>query len=877
VQIAYALISQIADKSVSDVTAANDFIIRKTGVTLKDAKIFGDLIVAQGVGNGDVTLENVKVTGKLIAYGGGQNSIHITGNTEIRQVVLAKPESAGSQPVSLKVESAASIITDVTVESGNADIQGKVETLTVAPEAAKSTVTVTNATITEITISAPDAVVALEGASVISTVTVTETATTAVVEVQGTTTVTTVTTTAVSTTVTVSKEAAIETTEVKADGAKVGGEGYVATITVATTVTTTTEVTTAGTKVENSSAAPVVNESGSTVAAANTETQTPAEAAPTETAPASQPPVIPPQAPPQTTPTPPTSRTVHSYDELIQALADGIRNIYADDPASVQGAYDSRKFESTADVTIPVGTQLTIDHAAFVVWPEHKFTINGTVNLVTDKWVPMFIYQNTDVALNAANITKTGKKLPEAGYGDHLFVPYVFANVKTLADAISFGYLNANNAVEQILVQNTANVLSSNLTIPAGKFLSFEPKITKTPNGSIPDYSNPDNAGLTINAGVTLTVSGTLNIPSTRLTNNGTITLPNAEWYEGGKVLLSGNPADPNDLLSGTGKINGFDNAVIPKISDGTITLFNAGGLVSMFGPDGVTVTLKGNNTLAQGVNWNVEGTLIVPTGTTLTIEKGASLWVNHNLELQGTGAIVGGYTTLDENGSARVEFAGESGASLTVGSNAKGLVAASPFTKYTFYYWNGAAWVEPFQSKYSDHWAIDAMNWLNDLTWRLFLISNPAANLTRGELVDVLYMYEKNGGDETDTSDLAKTWATTAQGEGANSITLVTGDGNNYNWTGTVDRGTAVAILAKYAQLRGWDVTPGANAPAFTDVPEANWNYAAVQWAAENGIVNGTGDGTFNPTGLLTHAQLAALISNFDVWAIIQWEAQQG
>jgi hypothetical protein len=46
-------------------------MINVPGVTLKDIKITGDLIIGDGVGNGDVTLDGVTVTGRTIIRGGG--------------------------------------------------------------------------------------------------------------------------------------------------------------------------------------------------------------------------------------------------------------------------------------------------------------------------------------------------------------------------------------------------------------------------------------------------------------------------------------------------------------------------------------------------------------------------------------------------------------------------------------------------------------------------------------------------------------------------------------------------------------------------------------------------------------------------------------
>ena len=50
----------------------------------------------------------------------------------------------------------------------------------------------------------------------------------------------------------------------------------------------------------------------------------------------------------------------------------------------------------------------------------------------------------------------------------------------------------------------------------------------------------------------------------------------------------------------------------------------------------------------------------------------------------------------------------------------------------------------------------------------------------------------------------------------------------------------------------------------AFTDVPTSKWYTAAVGWAAENGIVQGYGDGTFGQNKPLTREQLATILCRY-------------
>ena len=65
-------------------------VIKVQDVVIKNATINGNLIIAEGVGSGDVTLDGVTVKGKLLVRGGGENSIHIEGNSKIESIKIEK-------------------------------------------------------------------------------------------------------------------------------------------------------------------------------------------------------------------------------------------------------------------------------------------------------------------------------------------------------------------------------------------------------------------------------------------------------------------------------------------------------------------------------------------------------------------------------------------------------------------------------------------------------------------------------------------------------------------------------------------------------------------------------------------------------------------
>ena len=76
----------------------------------------------------------------------------------------------------------------------------------------------------------------------------------------------------------------------------------------------------------------------------------------------------------------------------------------------------------------------------------------------------------------------------------------------------------------------------------------------------------------------------------------------------------------------------------------------------------------------------------------------------------------------------------------------------------------------------------------------------------------------------------------------------------------GTVTRAQLVTILYRVAGSPEAEYTG-----TFADVKDEKWYTYAVEWAAENGIVNGTAPGVFNPDGAITREQIAAILYRYE------------
>jgi len=53
----------------------------------------------------------------------------------------------------------------------------------------------------------------------------------------------------------------------------------------------------------------------------------------------------------------------------------------------------------------------------------------------------------------------------------------------------------------------------------------------------------------------------------------------------------------------------------------------------------------------------------------------------------------------------------------------------------------------------------------------------------------------------------------------------------------------------------------------SFPDIKESDWYYTPVIWAAENGIVNGYGNGKFGPNDNISREQLATMLRNYAIF----------
>ncbi len=81
----------INKKGIYSKDIEKNMLVNAKDVTLKDMTIKGNLYLTEGIGDGEVVLDNIKIEGSLSVKGGGVNSI-IIKNSELSKIIIGKDE-----------------------------------------------------------------------------------------------------------------------------------------------------------------------------------------------------------------------------------------------------------------------------------------------------------------------------------------------------------------------------------------------------------------------------------------------------------------------------------------------------------------------------------------------------------------------------------------------------------------------------------------------------------------------------------------------------------------------------------------------------------------------------------------------------------------
>lgn len=232
----------ISEPGTYTANVTGNVLVRSPNVTLKGLTITGDLILGEGVGSGDVSLDNVTVEKRLVVRAGGENSIHIINNSGIGSIVIGKTGDGG---VRVRTEEGCRVDV-VYVDDGTDDIilEGSFNQVTVNTDAP---VIIKDAKVTGLTVNGKSAEVKLQGTTTVSDTLISAEAAGAKLEVD-----------------TGAKAASVQS---GAEGVIISGGG---TVTQAIVTGNNTAVNTTGTKVTAGEGTTGVTQNGQTVSGSGT-------------------------------------------------------------------------------------------------------------------------------------------------------------------------------------------------------------------------------------------------------------------------------------------------------------------------------------------------------------------------------------------------------------------------------------------------------------------------------------------------------------------------------------------------------------------------------------------------------------------------------
>lgn len=171
-------------------------------------------------------------------------------------------------------------------------------------------------------------------------------------------------------------------------------------------------------------------------------------------------------------------------------------------------------------------------------------------------------------------------------------------------------------------------------------------------------------------------------------------------------------------------------------------------------------------------------------------------------------------------------------------------------------------------------HWAADAINYVVDaglFTGATATTFEPETAMTRGMFVTVLGRLADAEGDEEQSaaqfSDVAANayYAPYVAWAAENGIVSGT-EPDRFDPDAPITREQMAALLYRYAQFQGNDTTAAdAVIEQFSDYASVS-DYAvdAMNWAVENGLMNGTDNSMLAPLGNATRAEVATILMRF-------------
>lgn len=177
-----------------------------------------------------------------------------------------------------------------------------------------------------------------------------------------------------------------------------------------------------------------------------------------------------------------------------------------------------------------------------------------------------------------------------------------------------------------------------------------------------------------------------------------------------------------------------------------------------------------------------------------------------------------------------------------------------------------------PFTDVKSSDWFYDGVKYVYEnglMSGTGTATFSPNTATTRGMIVTILHRMEGEptaAGEAFTDVEAGQYYAAAVAWASANGIVGGYGDGT-FGPNDPITREQLAAILYRYAQFKGMDVSVGENTNilSYTDFDQlSEWAIPAMQWACGAGLISGVGGGALDPQGHATRAQIATILMRF-------------
>lgn len=170
-----------------------------------------------------------------------------------------------------------------------------------------------------------------------------------------------------------------------------------------------------------------------------------------------------------------------------------------------------------------------------------------------------------------------------------------------------------------------------------------------------------------------------------------------------------------------------------------------------------------------------------------------------------------------------------------------------------------------------ADAWYADAVQYVFEngmMSGTSETTFSPDLTTTRGMIVTILYRLENEPavtGTTAFTDVVADQYYANAVAWAAQNGIVAGSDATTFAPNNAITREQMAAILYRYAQFKGYDVSAKADLSTYIDAADVS-AYAtdAMAWASQTGLITGTSATTLSPAGQATRAQVATILMHF-------------